>query len=357
MSDETAAHAIWVLGATGRTGREIAFRLSEQGFDLVLAGRDRARLEAVAATLPRHPRVVVGTLDENLAELRSSDAAVVVSTVGPFVDTAERVYAALPAGAHYVDINNEYDVIRAALDRHEQFVAEGRTVVSASGFGVLAIEAIARKLMEGRPPAARVRVDAAASVAGDGGRMGDALAGTITDGFRVGGLRVSGGELVKDNPASAPLTLTTPDGDTLRTGSFPSGELLTAWRATGAPEVICGSTAMGLGTGARAVIPVAAFVMRNAGLRRWLTGRLASMTLKAAPAPRAHSWSHARIEWSDGTVREGWLRLAEGMNVTADVAAAVAAKLARGLGKPGAYTPAELFGPELAEELGGAFVL
>jgi short subunit dehydrogenase-like uncharacterized protein len=81
------------------------------------------------------------------------------------------------------------------------------------------------------------------------------------------------------------------------------------------------------------------------------------MTLKEAPAPRAHSWSHARIEWSDGAVREGWLSSGEGMNFTADAAAGVAVRLAQGQGKPGAFTPAELFGPGLAEELGGTFVL
>lgn len=36
---------VWVLGATGRTGRMIARRLHEAGVPLVLVRRDRERLE------------------------------------------------------------------------------------------------------------------------------------------------------------------------------------------------------------------------------------------------------------------------------------------------------------------------
>ncbi len=38
---------VWVLGATGRTGRAVATRLHEAGVSLMLVGRDRERLEGV----------------------------------------------------------------------------------------------------------------------------------------------------------------------------------------------------------------------------------------------------------------------------------------------------------------------
>jgi hypothetical protein len=58
------------------------------------------------------------------------------------------------------------------------------------------------------------------------------------------------------------------------------------------------------------------------------------------------------VTWPDGTSREGWLRAGDGM----DYSASVAARLARGEGKPGAYTPAAVFGPDLATAAGGGFV-
>ncbi|MGV9375706.1 hypothetical protein ACWDRB_07825 [Nonomuraea sp. NPDC003707] len=73
--------------------------------------------------------------------------------------------------------------------------------------------------------------------------------------------------------------------------------------------------------------------------------------------PRRHSWGHAVITWPDGTSREGWLRADDGMDYTAGAAAEIAARLARGEGKPGAYTPAAALGPDLAAAAGGTFIL
>ena len=135
MNDEPNRE-IWVLGAAGRTGQAIAKRVQDAGFRPVLVGRDRSKLERVVQNLEGTPRLVVGTLAESLVELAASTASVVISTVGPFVDTAPQVIAALPTGAHYVDINNEIDAIQYALSLHDELVAGDRTVVSAAGFGV-----------------------------------------------------------------------------------------------------------------------------------------------------------------------------------------------------------------------------
>ncbi|MFC7660599.1 hypothetical protein ACFQ34_04880 [Pseudonocardia benzenivorans] len=53
---------------------------------------------------------------------------------------------------------------------------------------------------------------------------------------------------------------------------------------------------------------------------------------------------------------EGWLRAQDGMDFTAAAAAAAALHLAAGDARPGAFTPAALFGPRLAEEAGGTFL-
>ena len=45
------------------------------------------------------------------------------------------------------------------------------------------------------------------------------------------------------------------------------------------------------------------------------------------------------------------------MDFTTAVTAEVAQRLFKGEGQPGAYTPGALFGPELAEAVGGEFLL
>ena len=87
------ARETWVIGATGRSGRAVAGLLAATGTPLVLVGRDRRRLDEVAAPLDG-ARVVAGALDHVLAELTQRPPAVVVNTVGPFTATAVRVATA-----------------------------------------------------------------------------------------------------------------------------------------------------------------------------------------------------------------------------------------------------------------------
>ena len=72
---------------------------------------------------------------------------------------------------------------------------------------------------------------------------------------------------------------------------------------------------------------------------------------------RKSTWGHARVEWASGTVGEGWLRVGDAGDFTADVMAEVARRLLNGEGRPGAFTPGALFGFELAESLGGEFTV
>ncbi|MBO0842926.1 MAG: hypothetical protein J2O46_07050, partial [Nocardioides sp.] len=66
--------------------------------------------------------------------------------------------------------------------------------------------------------------------------------------------------------------------------------------------------------------------------------------------------ARARATWADGETAVGWLRAGGGMEFTSAVLAEVAARLQRGEGKPGAYTPAALFGTELAEAAGATYL-
>src|SRR6195952_3575970 len=180
---------IWVLGATGRSGRGIARRLTETGHGVVLAGRDKARLAAIAAELGGLD-VVAGSFESLLAQMRAATPAVVVNTVGPFARTALPVIDACPPGTHYVDIGNELPGTRAVLDRHERAVAEGSTLVTGAGFGVLATESVALRVCAGRPAPPRMRVDAFPSPPTGEGVIGSGLAEAMPKEAPAGGLRV-----------------------------------------------------------------------------------------------------------------------------------------------------------------------
>ena len=106
-----------------------------------------------------------------------------------------------------------------------------------------------------------------------------------------------------------------------------------------------------------AVVPLATALVQIQAVRAFATRRLAAVKVKAAPREREFTWAHARVQWASGAVREGWLRAPEAMVFTAAVVADVTRRLARGEGKPGAYTPGALFGADLAVACGGQFIL
>jgi len=348
---------VWVLGATGRTGRGVATRLHERGVALVLVGRDRGRLEGLVAELGGAPRLLVATLDSALAELAGDPPAVVINTVGPFTTTAARVARACPPATHYVDVANELPAAQAILDLDDEAAATGRVFVTGAGFGVLATESVLLRLCGGRPPASMVRVDAVASVATEPGVIGSALAHSIVDGIPSGGWEVRHGRLVKAAVFGEPAQLTTPDGEAIATASLPSGELLAAWRASNADVVVAASSQAPTNSAVRLMMPVVCAVFRIPGVAGFVAGRLAQVKTRAQDRPREFSWAHARVDWPSGEVREGWLRTGDAHTFTAAAAAEVAGRLAEGEGRPGAYTPGALFGPHLAETVGGKFLI
>ncbi len=348
---------IWIVGATGRIGRAMSARLAPH-HALVLAGRDPRRLHELAASVDGHPRTVAADSVESLAaELAGSAPAVVVNLIGPFARTGPPLIQASPPGTHYVDLANELFAVTGLLARHDEAVESGRTLVTGAGFGVLATESVVLRMVADQPAPARVRVDAMPMIDTEPGVVGTALAGTIVAAFAPGGRRYEQDRLVRTGIGADLEQVTRPDGTVTHTGAVPMGELEAARRASGAPAVTAASSEVPASRALRAALPAASALLSRPALRSLAARALA----RARVTPRAHdtdySWARARIEDRNGAVREGWLRAGEGMAFTVAVASEVADRLAHGSPRPGAYTPGALFGADLAEQVGGRFIL
>jgi short subunit dehydrogenase-like uncharacterized protein len=351
---------VWILGGAGRSGRAIAAALRDRGIRPVLAGRDAGRLAAAAEG---DRTVVAGSVEAMAAEIRRQGPAAVVNTVGPFTRTAPPlVRASLDAGSDYLDLANDLSAVAATLALSDSVAASGRTVVTGAGFGVTATESVVVKLCEGRPAPEQVRVDMVPSLASEAGALGEALAGTILDGIpgvegggRFQGRRYRDGRLAPARLGGDAMRLTLPDGTTVTTASLPLGELMAAQRASRAPNVLAASSEAPSAPLVRALLPLATALLAIGPVRAFATRRLAAVNLPARPKPREHSWGHAVVRWADGTTREGWLRVGEARALTGTVPAEVVRRLLAGQGRPGAFTPAALFGPSLAEACGGEY--
>ena len=260
---------IWILGATGRTGRAVAAKLVTMQVPVVLVGRDETRLRALAHNIGGEARVLVAdSVDAMKAEIARGAPSVVFNTIGPFAQTALPIARACLPTTHYVDVSNEFSATAAILDLNNEAIAAGQTLVGGAGFGVTATESVVLKLCEDRPAPKKVRVDAMASLEVEAGTIGAALAATIAEVITFGGRQVRGGRLVRSRSASDAARLKTPDGEAIGTASGASAELLAAWRASNAEFVVAASSIAPTGIGARLVLPVVSTLFRVPGFRR-----------------------------------------------------------------------------------------
>jgi short subunit dehydrogenase-like uncharacterized protein len=130
------AGRIVLFGATGYTGALTARAMVRRGERPVLAGRDAARLEALARELGGlETRVADAAAPATLAGL-ATRGDVLVSTAGPFARLGEPVVrAAVAAGAHYLDSTGETAFVRRVFEVHGPDAERaGCTLLPAFGF-------------------------------------------------------------------------------------------------------------------------------------------------------------------------------------------------------------------------------
>jgi short subunit dehydrogenase-like uncharacterized protein len=136
-----------LFGATGFTGGLTARYLAENGPDglrWALVGRNRAKLEAVRASLaevlaarvPAPELLVADAADADALAKVAAAAQVVVTTVGPYALYGEPLVAACAAaGTDYVDLTGEPEFVdRMWLGYHEQAKRSGARLVHCCGF-------------------------------------------------------------------------------------------------------------------------------------------------------------------------------------------------------------------------------
>ena len=131
-----------LFGATGFTGRLTARYLAGHlppGARWALAGRNRAKLEAVRESLAADadPDLLIADVsDAGSLRAVAESARVVVTTVGPYLEHGEPLVAACAAaGTDYLDLTGEPEFIdRMYLAHHAAAVQSGARLVHAGGF-------------------------------------------------------------------------------------------------------------------------------------------------------------------------------------------------------------------------------
>ena len=167
---------IAVYGATGYTGRLVAAELRRRGAEVVLAGRNRAKLEILAEDLGGQIAIRDASLDDPAAlrELLEPCAAV-IACAGPFRLHGEPVLAAaVEARTHYLDTTGEQPFMRKVFEDYGPSAERaGVALVTAMGFDYAPGDMIAALTAEGMGPLDEIVL--AYAVRGFGATRGTAL--------------------------------------------------------------------------------------------------------------------------------------------------------------------------------------
>ncbi len=143
---------IALYGATGYTGRLIAAELANAGAEVVLAGRNAAKLETLRGQVGGNTRTAAVALDD-AGGLRGllEDCVCVVAAAGPFQRYGAPVLeAAVDTATHYLDTTGEQPFMRRVFEEFGPRAAEqGIALITAMGFDYVPGDMIAALTAEG----------------------------------------------------------------------------------------------------------------------------------------------------------------------------------------------------------------
>jgi short subunit dehydrogenase-like uncharacterized protein len=192
------AGRIVLFGATGYTGTLTAEELARARVPAVLAGRDRSRLERLAATLDGDFAVATADVDDPASVAALVDAGdVLISTVGPFARFGEpAVRAAIDRTAHYIDSTGEPSFVRRVFEEFGPPAQRaGVTLLPAFGYDCVPGHVAGALALERAGPAA---VQVEIGYFSRGGRWSGGTLASLVGAVRAPSFSWRDGELVTE---------------------------------------------------------------------------------------------------------------------------------------------------------------
>lgn len=343
----------WMIyGANGYTGELISRLAVRRGMQPVLAGRNGAKVEALANDLELDSRVFAldepSTVREEMAGME-----LVLHCAGPFTETsAPMLQACIEVGAHYLDITGEIEVYRACHERDEEARKAGILVLPGAGFDVVPTDCMAAMLAGRLPGATRLVLAFEAAGGPSPGTAKTSFAGLLKGGcVRLDGAlkRVPLAWKERDIPfADGPRHAMT----------IPWGDVYTAYISTGIPNIEVYMAVPQATIRRVRRLGSLRWLLALGPLRRKLLERIENTTQGPDAGRRASTSSRiwGEVEDADGQRVSAELHTPNGYDLTADAAVTIVRRLLEQAHEPGFATPSQLLGPEFVLELKGTSV-
>lgn len=334
----------WLIyGANGYTGELIAREAVRRGERPILAGRDAAKIEALARELGCPSRVFA------LDAIDLTGVSLVLHCAGPFVLTSRpMVDACLAAGAHYLDITGEIVVFESIFARHDEAVARGVSLLPGVGFDVVPTDCLAAMLADRLPGATSLSL----AFYMKGGAISRGTARTMLESIGEGGAIRRDGKIVRVPAAYDSRTIAFSCGE--RTAmTIPWGDVATAFRTTGIPNIRV-YTAAHSKTIAR--LRRFRFALPLIGLKPVRRTLQRFATPKSGPDARARTTARAYV-WGEVTNGRDTISMtmstAEGYAFTIVSAVNAVERVLAEKPSAGAFTPSRRFGADFVMTVPG----
>ena len=342
---------IIVYGSYGYTGKLVVEECKKKNLSVILSGRNEEALKKQSEQ-SGYPYKTVDIGDHTGLINLLKKGKIVIHCGGPFRHTAKKMIdACLEANTHYTDITGEYEVFELLAGYDAKATQAGLTVLPGTGFDVVPSDCLALHLKNKLPSATHLQLAFTMSKGG----LSRGTKKSMTEGLGYGGMIRENGELV-----SLQLGDKVRDVDfgefKMKTLCIPWGDISTAWRSTGIPniEVYTGATAGMIKNAKRS--RYLNWLLRM----KWVKTLMLKQVDKKPGGPSEEklltgkSYLWGKVWNENGEQAEARLETVSGYLLTAKTSVLIAEKILNGNFKTGYQTPAMAYGEDLIMEIEGS---
>ena len=338
-----------LYGANGYTAQLIAREGVKRGLPPILAGRNAEAVGTLARQMNLEHRVFA--LDDAAAvDAGLNDVAAVLNCAGPFSRTAKPMAeSCLRRHVHYLDITGEISVFEELAGCDAKARDAGVMLLPGFGFDVVPSDCLAAHLKRRLPTATKLALGFQAV-----GRFSRGTATTMVENLPTGGMVRRGGVLTRVPTAWRTRTIDFGHGPT-RAMTIPWGDVSTAYRSTGIPDIEVYLAASRSQVIAGRVLGWFGWAAGSGAVQGFLKRRIQAGPAGPTDEERARGQS---LLWGEATDDAGGravsrLRGLEGYTLTMLATLAVVGRVMNGDAPPGFQTPSLAYGPDFVLGLPG----
>lgn len=340
----------WMIyGANGFTGELIAREAKTRGAAPVLAGRNAAKIAALAGELNLPSKIFSLDAPADIA-VALTGVGLVLNCAGPFSKTAFALMrACLAAKAHYLDITGEIEILEGAHALDADAKAAGVILCPGVGFDVTPTDCIALMLKTSLPEADELALGFETAH-----RMSQGTAKTLVESLGKTGKVRRGGRIV-DFPIGQGLREIDFGRGSTRAMPIPWGDVASAYYTTGIPDIIVYTPISTARLAIARLTNAFGFVIQWPRVQAWLATRVENNVAGPDAAAREASpaWVWGEAKDPSGQTKELRFSCLNGYTFTVFSSLAIVERLIEKEFPPGCWTPATIMGRDFILRLPG----